>query len=91
MFALYIALFDKMTGGCHTLNDHGNLTINNGIIMEKSWNFISQFLWEPRVYLKWDSCPVANIPKKQGLPATDKNLTFLHVSCNIPRVCIFIH
>ena len=34
-------------GTIHTLNNHGNLTIDHGIIMEKSWNFISYFLWEP--------------------------------------------
>ena len=47
IFALYKALYDKRKVGRHTLNDHGNLTIDYGIIMEKSWNFILYFLWEP--------------------------------------------
>ena len=45
----YIALYNKRKVGCHTLNDHGNLMIDHGIIVEKSWNFISYFLWEPWV------------------------------------------
>ena len=36
IFACYIALYDKRKIGCHTLNDHGNLTIDHGIIMDKS-------------------------------------------------------
>ena len=47
IFVFYIALYDKGKVGCHTLNYHGNLTINYGIVMEKSWNFILYFLWEP--------------------------------------------
>ena len=46
MFAFYIASYDKRKVGCHTLNDNGHLTINHGIIVEKSWNFISYFLWK---------------------------------------------
>ena len=52
-FAFYIALYDKRKVGCHTLNDHGNLMIDHGIIMEKSWNFILYFLWEPWIRF-WD-------------------------------------
>ena len=33
--------------GCRTLNDHGNYIIDHGKIMEKSWNFVFEFLWEP--------------------------------------------
>ena len=40
-------LYDKRKIGCHTLTQHGNLTIDHGIIMANSWNFISYFLWEP--------------------------------------------
>ena len=32
--------------GC-TLNDHGNYIVDHGKIMEKSWNFVFEFLWEP--------------------------------------------
>ena len=46
-FACYIALYDKRKVGCHTLNDHGNLMVDHGIIKETSGNFISYFLWEP--------------------------------------------
>ena len=30
-----------------TLNDHGNYIDDHGKIMEKSWNFVFEFLWEP--------------------------------------------
>ena len=33
--------------GCRTLNDHGNYIVDHGLIMEKSWNFVFEFLWEP--------------------------------------------
>ena len=33
--------------GGHTLNDHGNYIDDHGKIMEKSWNFVFEFLWEP--------------------------------------------
>ena len=33
--------------GCRALNDHGNYIIDHGKIMEKSWNFVFEFLWEP--------------------------------------------
>ena len=33
--------------GCCALNDHGNYIIDHGKIMEKSWNFVFEFLWEP--------------------------------------------
>ena len=33
--------------GCSALNDHGNYNIDHGKIMEKSWNFVFEFLWEP--------------------------------------------
>ena len=33
-------------GGC-ALNDHGNYIVDHGKIMEKSWNFVFEFLWEP--------------------------------------------
>ena len=48
-FAFYIALYDKrkVHVGCHTLIDHRNLTIDHGIVMYKSWKFVSYFLWEP--------------------------------------------
>ena len=29
------------------LNDHGNYIIDRGKIMEISWNFVFEFLWEP--------------------------------------------
>ena len=28
-------------------NDHGNYIVDHGKIMEKSWNFVFEFLWEP--------------------------------------------
>ena len=34
IFAFYIALYDKRKVGCHTLDDQGNLTIVQDIIME---------------------------------------------------------
>ena len=33
--------------GCGALNDHGNYIVDHGKIMEKSWNFVFEFLWEP--------------------------------------------
>ena len=33
--------------GCRALNGHGNYIIDHGKIMEKSWNFVFEFLWEP--------------------------------------------
>ena len=33
--------------GCRALNDHGNYIIDHWKIMEKSWNFVFEFLWEP--------------------------------------------
>ena len=33
--------------GFRALNDHGNYIIDHGKIMEKSWNFVFEFLWEP--------------------------------------------
>ena len=33
--------------GCRALNDHGNYIVDHGKIMEKSWNFVFEFLWEP--------------------------------------------
>ena len=33
--------------GCQVLNDHGNYIIDHGKIIEKSWNFVFEFLWEP--------------------------------------------
>ena len=33
--------------GCRALNDHGNYIIDHGKIMEKSWNFVFKFLWDP--------------------------------------------
>ena len=33
--------------GCRALNDHGNYIVDHGNIMEKSWNFVFEFLWEP--------------------------------------------
>ena len=33
-------------GDC-VLNDHGNNIAYHGKIMEKSWNFVFEFLWEP--------------------------------------------
>ena len=32
-------------------NDHGNYIVDHGKIMEKSWNFVFEFLWEP-----WIKC-----------------------------------
>ena len=44
----YTSLYDKRKVECCTLNDHGNLIIDHGIIMEKSWLlFLMYFLWEP--------------------------------------------
>ena len=37
----------KRGAGCRALNDHGNYIIDHGKIMEKSWNFVFEFLWEP--------------------------------------------
>ena len=37
----------KREVGCRALNDHGNYIIDHGKIMEKSWNFVFEFLWEP--------------------------------------------
>ena len=28
-------------------NDHGNNIVDHGKIMEISWNFVFEFLWEP--------------------------------------------
>ena len=28
-------------------NDHGKNIVDHGKIMEKSWNFVFEFLWEP--------------------------------------------
>ena len=47
VFAFYIALYDQRKVEFHTLNIHGNLTIDHGIIMKKTWNFISYFLSQP--------------------------------------------
>ena len=33
--------------GCRALNDHENYIIDHGEIMEKSWKFVFEFLWEP--------------------------------------------
>ena len=33
--------------GCRALNDHGNYVVDHGKIMERSWNFVFEFLWEP--------------------------------------------
>ena len=38
--------------GCRALNDHGNYIIDHGKIMEKSWNFVFEFLWEPCLGVK---------------------------------------
>ena len=46
MFAFYIASYDKKKDGCHTLNDHGNLTISHGIIVEKIMEFYLLFPWK---------------------------------------------
>ena len=35
MVLWYIALYDKRKVGCHTLNDHENLTIDHRVIVEK--------------------------------------------------------
>ena len=47
IFGFHIALYDKRKVVCDSLNDHENLTIDHGIIMENSWNFMSYFVWEP--------------------------------------------
>ena len=47
-FTFYKALYDKKKIGCHALNDLENLTIDQGVIMEKCGMFnILYFLWEP--------------------------------------------
>ena len=33
-------------------NDHGNYIVDHGKIMEKSWNFVFEFLWEPCIRVK---------------------------------------
>ena len=33
-------------GGC-ALNSHGNYIVDHEKIMEKSWNCVFEFLWEP--------------------------------------------
>ena len=33
--------------GVRALNDHGNYIVDHGKFMEKSWNFVFEFLWEP--------------------------------------------
>ena len=43
----------KRGAGCRALNDHGNYIIDHGKIMEKSWNFVFEFLWEPCTYNNW--------------------------------------
>ena len=40
----------REVGGC-ALNSHGNYIIDHGKIMEKSWNCVFEFLWEP--------CPIS--------------------------------
>ena len=48
------------------LNDHGNYIIDHGKIMEKSWNFVFEFLWEPcrDLFQTWIEtrcqCPVSS-------------------------------
>ena len=32
-------------------NDHRNYIIDHGKIMEKSWNFVFEFLWEPCIII----------------------------------------
>ena len=33
--------------GDHALNSHGNYIVDHKKIMEKSWNCVLEFLWEP--------------------------------------------
>ena len=33
-------------------NDHGNYIVDHGKIMEKSWNFVFEFLWEPCIFFE---------------------------------------
>ena len=33
--------------GSHALNSHENYIVDHGKIMEKSWNCVFEFLWEP--------------------------------------------
>ena len=55
--------------GCRMLNDHGNYIIDHGKIMEKSWNFVFEFLWEPCIYVLVDLfvCFVALRPKSTAM------------------------
>ena len=61
MFAICVALYDKRKVGCHTLNDHGNSMVGHEIIMEKSWNFILYFLWEPCLQLGNKFCRTCEV------------------------------
>ena len=38
---------DDAKRGGSALNDHGNYIDDHGKIMEISWNFVFEFLWEP--------------------------------------------
>ena len=49
-------------GGC-ALNDHGNYIVDHGKIMEKSWNFVFEFLWEP-----WYDVSIARLIPIINLP-----------------------
>ena len=38
---------DAAKRGSCALNSHGNYIVDHEIIMEKSWNCVFSFLWEP--------------------------------------------
>ena len=44
--------------GCRALNDHGNYIVDHGKNMEKSWNFVFEFLWEPCVEVYQNSLDI---------------------------------
>ena len=46
MLSLVKMLLKGEVGDC-ALNSHGNYIVDRGKIMEKSWNCVFEFLWEP--------------------------------------------
>ena len=46
MLSVVKMLLKREVGG-HGLNSHGNYIVDHGKIMEKSWNDVFEFLWEP--------------------------------------------
>ena len=53
------------------LNDHGNYIVDHGKIMEKSWNFVFEFLWEPCKLTS--SCFVTSQPIQELLGNVEMN------------------